>query len=91
MEITPACYAHLLHSLTSFAQGKVAVILEVSCFHFLSELISGSLCLLCLLIIYYSSKFFVLFYEFLVVQSMILLVPYIISFNSRVNNNYPLF
>ncbi|KAI5754266.1 hypothetical protein M8J77_007296 [Diaphorina citri] len=28
MDITPACYAHLLNSLTGFAQGKVAVILE---------------------------------------------------------------
>uniref|UniRef100_A0A8D8ZMH7 Protein deacetylase HDAC6 n=1 Tax=Cacopsylla melanoneura TaxID=428564 RepID=A0A8D8ZMH7_9HEMI len=28
MDITPACYAHLLNSLSGFAQGKVAVILE---------------------------------------------------------------
>lgn len=28
MEITPACYAHLLTPLMSLAQGKVAVVLE---------------------------------------------------------------
>lgn len=31
MEVTPACYAHLLSSLMSLASGKVAVVLEV-CF-----------------------------------------------------------
>lgn len=36
MDITPACYAHLLNSLTGFAQGKVAVILEVSFAFFIS-------------------------------------------------------
>jgi hypothetical protein len=30
MEVTPACYAHLLNSLLCLAGGKVAVILEVS-------------------------------------------------------------
>jgi hypothetical protein len=29
MEVTPACYAHLLNSLLCLAGGKVAVILEV--------------------------------------------------------------
>jgi hypothetical protein len=29
MEVTPACYAHLLNSLLGLAGGKVAVILEV--------------------------------------------------------------
>lgn len=28
MEITPACYAHLVSPLMAFAQGQVAVILE---------------------------------------------------------------
>ncbi|XP_018917401.2 histone deacetylase 6 isoform X2 [Bemisia tabaci] len=28
MEITPACYAHLVNSLSAFAHGKIAVILE---------------------------------------------------------------
>lgn len=30
MEITPACYAHLVHSLMSYACGRVAVFLEVN-------------------------------------------------------------
>lgn len=30
MEVTPACYAHLVNSLTSFACGRVAVLLEVN-------------------------------------------------------------
>lgn len=29
MEVSPACYAHLLTSLMGLANGKVAVILEV--------------------------------------------------------------
>lgn len=29
MEVTPACYAHLVHSLMGFACGRVAVLLEV--------------------------------------------------------------
>jgi histone deacetylase 6 len=29
MEVTPACYAHLLNSLLCLAGGKVAVVLEV--------------------------------------------------------------
>lgn len=29
MLITPACYSHLLSSLLSLANGKVAVVLEV--------------------------------------------------------------
>lgn len=28
MELTPACYAHLVSPLMAFAEGKVAVILE---------------------------------------------------------------
>lgn len=28
MEVTPACYAHLLSSLLSLASGRVAVVLE---------------------------------------------------------------
>lgn len=28
MEVTPACYAHLLSSLLTFASGRVAVVLE---------------------------------------------------------------
>jgi len=30
MEITPACYAHLVNSLMSYACGRIAVLLEVS-------------------------------------------------------------
>lgn len=28
MEVTPACYAHLISPLMAFAQGRVAVVLE---------------------------------------------------------------
>lgn len=29
MEVTPACYAHFINSLKSYACGRVAVLLEV--------------------------------------------------------------
>lgn len=32
MEVTPACYAHLINSLLSYACGRVAVFLEVNLF-----------------------------------------------------------
>ncbi|RZF39849.1 hypothetical protein LSTR_LSTR000497 [Laodelphax striatellus] len=40
MEVTPACYAHLLTSLTGLASGKVAVILEGG--YFLKSLAEGA-------------------------------------------------
>lgn len=30
MEVTPACYAHLVSALMGLASGKVAVVLEVN-------------------------------------------------------------
>lgn len=38
MEVTPACYAHLVNSLMGFACGRVAVFLEVNCVFALSHL-----------------------------------------------------
>lgn len=30
MEVTPACFPHLLHMVSSLAEGRVCVVLEVS-------------------------------------------------------------
>jgi len=32
MEVTPACYAHFVHSLRQLANGRLAVVLEVGDF-----------------------------------------------------------
>lgn len=37
MEVTPACYAHLVNSLMSYACGRVAVFLEVNLIKALSN------------------------------------------------------
>lgn len=37
MEVTPACYAHLVNSLMSYACGRVAVFLEVNFIRALSN------------------------------------------------------
>lgn len=37
MEVTPACYAHLVNSLMSYACGRVAVLLEVNLIIILSS------------------------------------------------------
>lgn len=31
MEVTPACYSHFTNSLMGLANGRVAVVLEVTC------------------------------------------------------------
>lgn len=42
--MTPACYAHLVNSLSALANGKLAVVMEVSLKLFLVAIYFANLC-----------------------------------------------
>ena len=52
MEVTPACYGHLTHMLSSLAGGKLVVVLEVLQLFLIFQVCKSRIKMLCLFIDY---------------------------------------